>query len=395
MTCFWSRISAQPRRSRTSGGLRCSRRSRVSRRQKVTSGCCRRQRAAARTPCSRACRDDLLGEDPLGDEQRGAVQVHHVGAARAVAADVVDRRHGAARGAPARRWPGRPRRRATTGGRPSRPARRSRRGRSAGSAASSPLAVEVVEPEDRQPGRRRQPGLPRPGGSGQDDDTSLRRTGGAPRHCAGRRRRGDRHPDRSDLLGSFACAPPGSVRILSGRRSDATPHPSATLEKTCTGRHPDRAPHGPERLSWQPSRQRSSSALAVLASNQSAAAELPAGPDTGRAAEVAKAKVRKVDGRPADVRRPRRLPELAEPARHRLHPTLGHRDRVVTRCSRRAARSTTPASTRSSTTAHANHTEVTLVVGVDAAVGGGVVDPHRPDGPAEAGRSSQTLPGAP
>ena len=104
----WSRSRASPRRTRTRGGLRCSRRSRVSRRQNVTSRCWRTHTPprAGRVP---ARRHDLLGEDALGHEEPLPPRSSSLTAASAVPGDLVDRHLGAsrrdtaARCAPARR----------------------------------------------------------------------------------------------------------------------------------------------------------------------------------------------------------------------------------------------------------------------------------------------------
>ena len=218
-TWRWSRISAQPRRSRTSGGLRCSRRSRVSRRQNVTSGCWRRHSAAARTPCSAHAPTISWAKIPSATNSRAPARSTSCVPTGAVAADVVDRRHGPPGGWPARRSPGPPRRRATTAGRPSRPARRSRRGdqRERGVVAA---AVVVVEPEHRQPGGP--PAATSPSPRVRPGRRHGRRAeGGAPAHCAGWY-----HARRRSGLSSIRLRSPRRVSDT-GRASRPADHPGA------------------------------------------------------------------------------------------------------------------------------------------------------------------------
>ena len=176
MTRCWSRIRAQPRRTSTSGGLRCSRRSRVRRLQKVTSGCWRRHRAAPSTSCSAQAATISWAKMPSATKSAGAPEDDLVGAARAVAADVVDRCYRPARG---RQVADRAHRGVGVPGPRVVPVDQSGVGSVVdhGQRGIVPAAVEVVEAEHREPGRGREPRLARSRGSGQHHDAGHDRTG--------------------------------------------------------------------------------------------------------------------------------------------------------------------------------------------------------------------------
>ncbi len=142
-----------------------------------------------------AGRHDLLGEDALGHEEAGAPEDDLVRAARAVAADVVDRSHRPAGGREvadgAHRGVRVPRARVV-------PVDQSGVGSVVdhGQRRVVPAPVEVVEAEHRQPGRGRESRLAHARGSGEHDDAGHDRTGehrdivpGPGRNDAGGRRR--------------------------------------------------------------------------------------------------------------------------------------------------------------------------------------------------------------
>ena len=140
----------QPRRTSTSGGLRRSRRSRVSRRQKVTAECCRRS-----TP-RRAARRRAHGgttswaKRPSATNSRLVAEVERPLAGAAVVRDVVDRHLGPAlaaeRGDRGHRVVGQPRVGVVPVGQPALAPWVMTRQR--GVAA---VLVEVVEPQHREP----------------------------------------------------------------------------------------------------------------------------------------------------------------------------------------------------------------------------------------------------
>ena len=86
-----ARISSQPRRSSTSGGLRCSRRSRLSRRQNVTEPVVAHAHRVGEQAAGPAAPHHLLREQPLRDDVRRPADAPAHRADPAVAGDVVDR----------------------------------------------------------------------------------------------------------------------------------------------------------------------------------------------------------------------------------------------------------------------------------------------------------------
>ena len=165
----WSRISASPRRTSTSGGLRRSRRSRVSRRQKVTIGCWRTQyaagqqpgvaRSAGRPPGRRCPRRRTAGA------RRGRASASRSGRPWRCRRSAPRR---GPRGTAGRASRSRPRAARSRGG-PSRPGRRCAPCAMTGQRRVGAVLVEVVEPQHRQPEPFGEPGLAGPGRAGQDD----------------------------------------------------------------------------------------------------------------------------------------------------------------------------------------------------------------------------------
>ena len=219
-----ARNSAMPRRTSVSGGLRCSARSRRSRRRKFFHRARRDDDRVGQHATFGACSHDLRGEDPGSDEPR--VRRRHRSDGSRSGRPARCRRPAPRLAGPADRLDSLDRAGGIPGARvvPVDDAK-VRVARQTGIVAA---AVEVVQLQDRQPGLRREMRLPRAGRTGEQHDPA--RTSVDPVHAA--REVGDtRPPARGHRLevasrsrsGASSSRSPG--RAARGRRSDRVAGP--------------------------------------------------------------------------------------------------------------------------------------------------------------------------